>query len=101
MKPSKNGLLLNRREAMFLSAGAGLGLALSNEAHGSDSIKTGRSPGTRWMQYPALSNRKYSVRQGPRLCRWWSRHFQRYPLWPDHSGREPLAAGETADAVEG
>jgi hypothetical protein len=41
MKPSKNGLLLNRGEVMFLSAGAGLGLALSNEAHGSDSIKTG------------------------------------------------------------
>ena len=33
-------LLLNRREAMFLSASA-LGLAISSEAHASDSIKTG------------------------------------------------------------
>lgn len=41
MKPSDNGLSLNRREALFLSASAGLGLALSSEAHASDSIKTG------------------------------------------------------------
>jgi hypothetical protein len=41
MKPSENGFFLNRREAMFLSAVAGVEFALSDEAHGSDSTKTG------------------------------------------------------------
>jgi para-nitrobenzyl esterase len=41
MKPSETGFFLNRREALVLSASAGLGLALPSEACASDSIKTG------------------------------------------------------------
>ena len=41
MKPSETGFFLNRREALVLSASAGLGLALPSEASASDSIKTG------------------------------------------------------------
>ena len=37
---TENRLLLNRREAMLLSATAGMGLALSQTAHASDSVKT-------------------------------------------------------------
>ena len=67
MKPSKNGLLLNRREAMFLSASAGLGLALSNEAHGSDSVKTGahQAPGN--CSTPRSAIAKTQIRKSARI----------------------------------
>ena len=66
MKLSKNGLLLNRRKAMFLSAGAGLGLALSNEAHGSDSIKTGvhQEPDGCSTPRSAIANTQYGKVRG-------------------------------------
>ena len=66
MKPSENGSLLNRREAMFLSAGAGLGLALSNEAHASDSIKTGvhQEPGGCSSPRSAIANTQYGKVRG-------------------------------------
>ena len=66
MKPSENGFLLNCREAMFLSAGAGLGLALSNEAHGSDSIKSGahQEPGGCSTPPSAIANTQYGKVRG-------------------------------------
>ena len=66
MKPSKNGFLLNRREAMFLSASAGLGLALSNEAHGSDSIKTGvhQEPGSVSTPRSAIASNRNDIMRG-------------------------------------
>jgi para-nitrobenzyl esterase len=43
-----SGIRFNRREALKLSAAAGLGIALAENAHASDSIKTGvhQEPGT-------------------------------------------------------
>jgi para-nitrobenzyl esterase len=46
---SQDGIILNRREALWLSATAGLGIALGRKAMASDSIKTGvhqQEPGT-------------------------------------------------------
>ena len=40
MSKPENRMLLNRREAMLLSAAAGMGLAMSRPAHASDSTKT-------------------------------------------------------------
>jgi para-nitrobenzyl esterase len=40
MAKPENRMLLNRREAMLLSAAAGMGLAMSRPAHASDSTKT-------------------------------------------------------------
>ena len=46
---SQTRMRLNRREALFLSASVGMGLAIGKKAHASDSIKTGvhqQEPGT-------------------------------------------------------
>ena len=66
MKPSKNSSLFNRRQAMFLSAGAGLGLAFSSEAHASDSIKTGvhQEPGACSTPHSAVASTQYGKVRG-------------------------------------
>ena len=98
---STNGIRLNRREALLLSAAAGMGIALAPDAHASDSIKTGvhQEPGNCSTPRSAVAKTQYGkVRgflDGGRV------HLQGHSLRPGHGRREPLAAGEAAGAVEG
>ncbi len=65
MKPSDNRFLLNRREAMVLSASA-LGVAFSSESLASDSIKTGSHQEPDGCSTPrtALANTQYGKVRG-------------------------------------
>ena len=58
---SKNGMMLNRREALMLSATAGMGLALGRPAMASDSIKTGvhQEPGNCSTPRSAVAKTQY------------------------------------------
>ena len=64
---SENRMLLNRREAMFLSASVGMGLAIGKKAHASDSIKTGvhqQEPGNCSTPRTAVANTQYGKVRG-------------------------------------
>ena len=63
---SGNGLVLNRREALLLSATAGLGAALGRPALGSDSTKTGahQEPGNVSTPRSAVANTQYGKVRG-------------------------------------
>ena len=65
-KESTNGIRLNRREALLLSAAAGMGIALAPDAHGSDSIKTGvhQEPGNCSTPRSAVANTQYGKVRG-------------------------------------
>ena len=66
MSNSDHRLLLNRREAMLLSATAGLGLAMSRTAQASDSIKTGvhQAPGGCSTPRTAVASTQYGKVRG-------------------------------------
>jgi para-nitrobenzyl esterase len=61
-----NGIRLNRREALKLSAAAGLGIACAGNAHASDSIKTGvhQEPGTCSTPRSAVAKTQYGQVRG-------------------------------------
>ena len=62
MSKPENQILLNRREALLMSATAGLGLAMSKQASASDSIKTGthqQEPGNCATPRSAVANTQY------------------------------------------
>jgi para-nitrobenzyl esterase len=63
---SRNGIKLNRREALMLSATAGMGLALGRPAIASDSIKTGvhQEPGTCSTPRSAVAKTQYGKVRG-------------------------------------
>jgi para-nitrobenzyl esterase len=66
MSNSENRVLLNRREAMLLSA-AGMGLAMSKGASASDSVKTGvhqQEPGNCSTPRTAVANTQYGKVRG-------------------------------------
>jgi para-nitrobenzyl esterase len=62
----RSGKLLNRREALFLSATAGVGLATGRPALASDSIKTGvhQEPGNVSTPRSAIANTRYGKVRG-------------------------------------
>ena len=62
----RNGQLLNRREALFLSTTAGLGLAAHGSAFASDSIKTGvhQEPGNCSTPRSAVAKTQYGKVRG-------------------------------------
>ena len=63
----ENHVRLNRREALILSATAGMGLAMTNQAHASDSIKTGahqQEPGNCSTPRTAVANTQYGKVRG-------------------------------------
>ena len=63
---NRSGKLLNRREALFLSATAGMGLAADRPALASDSIKTGvhQEPGNCSTPRSAIANTQYGKVRG-------------------------------------
>ena len=63
---NRSGKLLNRREALFLSATAGMGLAAGRPALASDSIKTGvhQEPGNCSTPRSAIANTQYGKVRG-------------------------------------
>lgn len=63
---SGNGIVLNRREALLLSATAGLGAALGKSALASDSTKTGahQEPGNVSTPRSAIANTQYGKVRG-------------------------------------
>jgi len=63
---NRSGKLLNRREALFLSATAGVGLATGRSAHASDSFKTGvhQEPGNVSTPRSAIANTQYGKVRG-------------------------------------
>ena len=63
---NRSGKLLNRREALFLSATAGVGLATGRPALASDSIKTGvhQEPGGCSTPRSAIANTQYGKVRG-------------------------------------
>jgi len=63
---STNGVRLNRREALLLSAAAGMGTALAEHAHASDSTKTGvhQEPGSCSTPRFAVANTQYGKVRG-------------------------------------
>jgi para-nitrobenzyl esterase len=64
---SEDRILLNRREALLMSATAGLGLAMSKQAGASDSIKTGvhqQEPGNCSTPRTAIANTQYGKVRG-------------------------------------
>ena len=64
---SDSGIVLNRREALLMSATAGLGIALGRKAAASDSIKTGvhqQEPGTCSTPRSAIANTRYGKVRG-------------------------------------
>jgi len=63
----ENRILMNRREALLMSATAGLGLAMSKQAGASDSIKTGvhqQEPGNCSTPRSAIANTQYGKVRG-------------------------------------
>ena len=67
MSNSDQRSLLNRREAMLLSATAGAGLAMGRTAHASDSVKTAvhqQEPGTCSTPRTAVANTQYGKVRG-------------------------------------
>lgn len=67
MSESENRILMNRREALLMSATAGLGLAMSKRAGASDSIKTGvhqQEPGNCSTPRTAVANTAYGKVRG-------------------------------------
>ena len=63
---SRDHVTLNRREALFLSATAGVGLAMGKEAHASDSIKTAahQEPGNCSTPRSAVAKTQYGKVRG-------------------------------------
>jgi para-nitrobenzyl esterase len=64
---SQTRMRLNRREALFLSASVGMGLAIGKKAHASDSIKTGvhqQEPGTCSTPRSAVAKTQYGPVRG-------------------------------------
>ncbi|MGH9561733.1 MAG: carboxylesterase family protein, partial [Terracidiphilus sp.] len=63
---TETGIRLNRRQALLLSAAAGAGLALTKEAHASDSTKTGvhLDPGICSTPRSAVANTQYGKVRG-------------------------------------
>lgn len=65
-KMMKNGSGMNRRDALRLAATAGLGIAVPEHAHGSDSIKTAahQEPGNLSTPRSAITNTQYGKVRG-------------------------------------
>jgi len=63
---STTGIRLNRREALKLSAAAGMGIALAEKAHASDSVKTGvhQEPGNCSTPRSAVTKTQYGPVRG-------------------------------------
>ena len=63
---TETGIRLNRRQALVLSAAAGMGAALASSSHASDSIKTGvhQEPGNCSTPRSAIANTQYGKVRG-------------------------------------
>ena len=63
---SKTGMRMNRRQALVLSAAAGMGVALAKTSNASDSTKTGvhQEPGTCSTPRSAIANTQYGKVRG-------------------------------------
>ena len=63
---SENGIRLNRREALLLATSAGLGIALAQNGHASDSTKTAahQQPGNCSTPRTAVANTQYGKVRG-------------------------------------
>jgi para-nitrobenzyl esterase len=63
---SEKGLKFSRRDALKLSAAAGMGVALAKDSHASDSIKTGvhQEPGNCSTPRSAIANTQYGKVRG-------------------------------------
>ena len=63
---TETGIRLNRRQALVLSAAAGMGAALAKSSHASDSIKTGvhQDPGNCSTPRSAIANTQYGKVRG-------------------------------------
>ena len=90
----ENHVRLNRREALILSATAGMGLAMTNQAHASDSIKTGahqQEPGNCSTPRTAVANTQYGKVRG--FVDGGVLTFKGVPYGQNHWRRKPMAAG--------
>ena len=65
-RDSKNGIRLSRREALLLSASAGMGIAMAERGHASDSTKTAahQEPGGCSTPRSAIANTQYGKVRG-------------------------------------
>ena len=99
MSDSTNRTSMNRRQALLLPATAGLGAALAKTAEASDSTKTAAHQAAGQLLDASFRGRENAIRQSARVCRWRRPHVQRNPVWPEYRRREPLASGQTAQAV--
>ena len=102
MSKPENQILLNRREAMLMSATAGLGLALSKQVSASDSIKTGvhqQEPGNCSTPKSAVANTRYGKVRG--YVDGGVFTFKGVPYGQNTGGRKSLAARQASDSLEG
>src|SRR5579871_3471223 len=93
--------LLTRREALFLSATAGINIAASNTALASDSVKTAahQEPGNCSTPRSAIAKTQYGKVRG--FLDGGVPDIQGCSLWSYHGRRESLAARQAARTVDG
>ena len=89
MSNSESIAKLNRREALLLSATAGVA-ALAGTSCGSGGSK---------LQHASNSRCEHAIRKGAQLCRGWRPDFQRRPVWREHGGRKPVASKPLSEAA--
>ena len=101
MSESTKRYVLTRREALLLSATAGISIVGGNSALASDSIKTAahQEPGNCSTPRSAVAKTQYGKVRG--FVGRWCLHVQGCSLWPDDSRGEPLASGQAAGALDG
>ena len=100
MADSSNRAVLTRREALILSATAGVSLAAGKVALASDSIKTAahQEPGNCSTPRSAVAKTQYGKVRG--FVDGGVLTFKGVPYGQTTAGRESLASGETTRAVD-
>ena len=101
MADSSNRAVLTRREALILSATAGVSITASKCAIASDSIKTAahQEPGNCSTPRSAVAKTQYGKVRG--FLDGGVLTFKGVPYASDHSRRKPLASGQATGAVDG
>ena len=101
MSKPENRMLLNRREAMLLSAAAGMGLAMSRPAHASDSTKTQahQDPGDCSTPRTAVAKTQYGRVRG--FVSGGVFTFKGVPYEQTTGGENRSAPGKASRAMEG